>query len=292
MGELIQITNNFTECYPDGVPAEFPVELFEPTTGTSLIMREQRLRDRIDELQHRMLQEPQAETPVRNLFAGGVYAREVFIPKGTLVVGKVHVTDHINIALQGDLTFLTVDGPKRFKAPGMFAAPAGTKKLAYANEDSIWVNVHPALHEDPEFIVSSITVDTYAEYDDIVNRVGYQQFLEQFQLTEEYVRQMSEDPTTLDDSLLAGVEVRESRIQGMGLFSTESFKAGEVICPAQIGGKRSLAGRYSNHHMFPNCVMAQSAEGYDLTALRNIEAGEELTTDYGATLSLILEMRK
>jgi quercetin dioxygenase-like cupin family protein len=282
----------FEVCYPEGLPESFPVDLFEPVDGSSLAIRDQKLKDKVDALQAYMLEMPQAEIPVRNVFSGGVYAREVFIPKGTMLVGKVHMTEHLNICLQGDLTFLTVDGPQRIKAPAMFSSPAGTKKLAYANEDSIWVNVHPDMGLEPDVAVEAITVDTFAEYDRMVNKAHFVQSIESFGFTEQSVREISFDETTLDTTPMAGVEVKDSFIEGSGLFSTRSFSKDEIICAAMISSKRSLAGRYCNHAMNPNCAMAYVDDVLTLVAARDIESGEELTTDYGATLALIAEAKE
>jgi hypothetical protein len=271
--------------------SSFPVDLFAPVDGSVLAVREQKLKDRIDTFQALMLQQPQAEIPVRNVFSGGVYAREIFVPKGTLLVGKLHMTEHLNICLQGDLTFVTVDGPKRIKAPAMFSSPAGTKKLAYANEDSIWVNVHPDMGLDPEDIIASITVDTFAEYDKMVNEASFVQAIAQFGLTTDEVREASIDESTLDRTPLDGVEVAYSEIEGSGLFATRQFSSQELICPALVNNKRSLAGRYSNHAAFPNCEFSVHGEALWLVASRNIECGEELTTDYGKTLALVAELR-
>jgi quercetin dioxygenase-like cupin family protein len=274
-------------CYPEGVPDGFPVDLFAPIDGAVLAIREKKLKDKIDGLQALMLEHDQADIPVRNVFSGGVYAREVFIPKGTMLVGKVHMTEHLNICLKGDLTFLTVDGPQRIKAPAMFSSPAGTKKLAYANEDSIWVNVHPDLGLEPETTVDAITVDTFAEYDSLVNKAHFLQAVGEFGFTEESVRAISVDESTLDRTPLDGVYVQKSSIEGDGLFAARNFVADEIICPALVGGKRSLAGRYSNHAINPNCIMAYVDGALTLVAARAVESGEELTTDYGATLALI-----
>lgn len=283
--------STFEVCYPEGMPEGFPVDLFAPIDGAALAIREQRLKDRVDDLQAFMLEQPQADIPVRNVFSGGVYAREIFIPKGTMLVGKVHMTEHLNICLKGDLTFLTVDGPKRIKAPAMFSSPAGTKKLAYANEDSIWVNVHPDLGEDPDTIIDAITVNTFAEYDRLVGKASFIQAIEHFGFTEDSVRQISEDESTLDRTPLDGVEVCKSSIEGDGLFATRNYAYGQVICPATLDNKRSLAGRYSNHAVFPNCKFEVVSGLLFLTALRDIESGEELTTNYGVTLALIASRR-
>lgn len=269
-----------------------PADLFSPVDGSTLVVREQKLKTKIDAFQAMMLEQPQAEVPVRNVFSGGVYAREVFIPKGTLLVGKLHMTEHLNICLQGDLTFVTVDGPRRIKAPAMFSSPAGTKKVAYANEDSIWVNVHPDMGLDPEDIIASITVDTFAEYDRMVNKASFVQAIANFGFTVDEVRETSVDETTLDRTPLDGVEVAGSEIEGSGLFSTRAFSSQELICPALVNNKRSLAGRYSNHAAFPNCEFAVHNEALWLVASRDLECGEELTTDYGKTLALLLRVEE
>ena len=285
-------TTSLESCYPAGAPADFPTALFAPTEGSSLVIREARMRQKIDQLQACMLDMPQADTPVKNTFSGGVYAREVFIPKGTVAIGKVHVTEHLNICLQGDLTFLTVDGPRRIKAPAMFSAPAGTKKLAYANEDSVWVNVHPAICDDPDQIVDALTVSTFADFDRLVSKADMEYKVSLFGYTPEAMHKLSADESTLDASPLEGVVVRDSPLHGLGLFATQDFQAGEVICAASSNGRRTLAGRYSNHSHEPNCAVAFTAPEFVLVALRGIEAGEELTTDYGHSLAVISESKE
>lgn len=272
-------------CYPEGLPEQFPVGLFAPTAGQSLHIREAALREKIDALQADLLEYPQDDIKVTSTFAGGVYAREIFIPKGTLLIGKVHLSDHFNICLRGDLTFLTVDGPKRVVGPTMFVAPAGTKKLAYANEDSTWMNVHPALSDDPEQIVDAVTVSTFADYDRLVSRVDMEQKVAAFGFTPQLMHDISVDTSTLDDSPLDGVEVRPSALHGLGLFATRGFVAGEVICPALIGSKRSLAGRYSNHSPNPTAAVEYLDGELVLIAAQDVVAGQELTTDYGHTLA-------
>jgi hypothetical protein len=135
-------------------------------------------------------------------------------------------------------------------------------------------------------------VDTFAEYDSMVNKAHFLQAIEAFGFTEESVRAISVDESTLDRASLDGVQVQRSMIEGDGLFSTRSFAEGEIICPALVGDKRSLAGRYSNHASNPNCVMAYVDGALTLVAARAVESGEELTTDYGATLALIAGLKE
>ena len=161
--------NALVECYPDGVPVDFPVEMFAQIDAESMVTRDLALQQRIDEFQEWMLTLPQQDCTVVNLFGGGVYARQVLIPKGTVAIGAIHLDEHINLVLQGDVTMLTVDGPKRIKAPMMFVAPPGSKKFGYANEDTIWVTVQPAISNDPDEMVALTTVTRFDEYQ---NRLG------------------------------------------------------------------------------------------------------------------------
>ena len=64
-------TTSLESCYPAGAPADFPTALFAPTEGSSLVIREARMRQKIDQLQACMLDMPQADTPVKNTFSGG-----------------------------------------------------------------------------------------------------------------------------------------------------------------------------------------------------------------------------
>jgi quercetin dioxygenase-like cupin family protein len=290
MTELID--TQVVQCYPDGTPEGFPIELFAPIEGPSLVLRETMLRRKIDELQETMKAMPQTEIPVKNTFSGGVYAREIMIPKGTVVIGKVHLTEHLNICLKGDLTFLTIDGPKRMKGPAMFSAPAGTKKLAYANEDSIWVNVHPAISNDPEEIVEAITVDSFADFDRLISKADLEYKMAIHGYTPQTMQKLSEDESTLDKTLLSGVEVKDSCLHGKGLFATKNFSKGELICLAVKANKRTLAGRYSNHSPMPNCNVLFNNEEYVFVALQDIVEGDELTTDYGNTLATIANTKE
>lgn len=278
---------HFAAHYPNETFEGLPADLFAPTEGNSLFIRESRLRKKVDQLQDIMATMPQLDLPLTNSFAGGVYARELFIPKGTLLIGKVHLTDHFNICLKGDLTFLTVDGPKRIVGPTMFVAPAGTKKVAYANEDSIWTNMMPALCDDPEKIVDALTVIKFSDYDRLISKADLEHKVLVFGFTPERMHELSVDPSTLDDSPIDGVEVKDSEIDGQGLFATKDFDQGETICLAMRDNKRTLAGRYSNHSPVPNANIARKDGELVLVALQDVQAGDELTTDYGETLAII-----
>ena len=52
----------------------------------------------------------QAELPPKHSFSPGVYVRELAIPEGTLLIGKIHKHRHQSIKIQGqDTTSMLID---------------------------------------------------------------------------------------------------------------------------------------------------------------------------------------
>jgi hypothetical protein len=84
-----------------------------------------------------------ADLPVRHSFAPGIYAREMSIPEGTLLIGKIHKHRHHNFLMQGSIIVLTEDeGVKLLQAPLMVVSEPGTQRIGYAVTDTIWTTVH------------------------------------------------------------------------------------------------------------------------------------------------------
>ena len=81
-------------------------------------------------------------TSINQKYGCGLYARELFIPKGSVIIGKIHRQHHLNIVLKGKISVITETGKKYFEAPCIFDALPGGQKVGYAEEDTIWVNVH------------------------------------------------------------------------------------------------------------------------------------------------------
>lgn len=85
---------------------------------------------------------PPVDCPVTHHFAEGVYGREMFIPAGTVISGKIHRFSTLNILAQGEIEVTTPEGVRRLCAPSVFVSPAGGKKIGFAVTDVVWINVH------------------------------------------------------------------------------------------------------------------------------------------------------
>lgn len=104
----------------------------------------------VDELEALMRAHPTAVAveiePVHH-FADGLYAREITIPAGTLLTGKIHKTRHLNIVSAGEITVWSAgEGSRRIRAPFTFVAEPGSRRVGFAHEDTVWTTVH-ATHE-------------------------------------------------------------------------------------------------------------------------------------------------
>lgn len=81
-------------------------------------------------------------TPKDDEYGCCTYAREIFLPKGSVVVGKIHKHQHLNIISKGKVIVFTEFGEKRLEAPCTFVSEVGLKRAVYAEEDTIWTTIH------------------------------------------------------------------------------------------------------------------------------------------------------
>lgn len=109
-------------------------------------------RDKVNILETEMKKAEQVELKVNNYFSYGVYARELFIPKGIMLTGEIHKYPQLNIMTKGELSVLVDNEIIRIKAPFIVSSPAGTKRIAYAHEDTIWITIHGTHETDVDKI--------------------------------------------------------------------------------------------------------------------------------------------
>ena len=127
--------------------------------GNELAIREKLLR-----LEAELLALPQLEIPVRHYFSPGIYAREVTIPAGSVVTGKIHKYAHLNVVSKGDISVLTEDGVKRIAAPFTFVSPPGTKRAGWTHAETVWTTIHATDETDLEKIEAYFIAKDFPEY--------------------------------------------------------------------------------------------------------------------------------
>lgn len=117
---------------------------------------------KVDELAAAMRQMPQAEIPVTHRFLDGIYVREVFMPRGTVVVGKIHKNEHIAIISKGRATVLTEDGLKEIKAPYTFKSQPGVRRALVIHEDMVWTTIHRSDETDLDRLEEQLIAKDFA----------------------------------------------------------------------------------------------------------------------------------
>ena len=84
--------------------------------------------------------------------------------------------------------------------------------------------------------------------------------------------------------LPSGVTIGNSRIQGLGLFSTTLFSTNTILGIShhivEYDIIRTPLGGFVNHSLKPNCELVENGNQYILRTLRNILPNEELTVRY------------
>lgn len=109
----------------------------------------------------------QTELPLKHSFAPGVYAREMEIPAGTLLIGKIHKHRHHNFLMKGSIIVLTeANGVELLQAPLMIVSEEGTQRIGYAVTDTIWTTIHENSDnsEDLDVIEERTVVKTKTKY--------------------------------------------------------------------------------------------------------------------------------
>lgn len=101
--------------------------------------------DRIAEIQafqRELAKCPQIDIPTMHDFAPGQYARTVFLPAGTVAIGRIHKHDHLLIIASGDLLIETEHGMERVTGFRVLRSPAGIKRAVQVFADTILTTVH------------------------------------------------------------------------------------------------------------------------------------------------------
>lgn len=126
------------------------------------------LREKVQRLEESLRQYEQLSEEVTHHFAGGVYARELHIPKGAVIVGKIHRHAHLNFLMKGEISVLTEHGIQRLKAPAVIASSPGIKRAGFAHEDTIWITVHATQETDLEAIEAQMICKSFDEFERLI----------------------------------------------------------------------------------------------------------------------------
>lgn len=83
------------------------------------------------------------EQHLNHYYGDRVYARELHVKRGELVIGEIHKYKHISIMLSGKMIMWTsIHGVAVVKAPLVTVTQAGCKRVGFALEDTVFITAH------------------------------------------------------------------------------------------------------------------------------------------------------
>lgn len=127
--------------------------------------------DAVQTVEDIIKQFPQAEIETRHYFAGGVYEREILVPAGTLITGKIHLTEHLAKLVSGVLRIWSESEQGVFTGPVTFISQPGEKRLGYAETDVVFSTFHyVGENTDVDEIEKALVVDTIEQFNALTGR--------------------------------------------------------------------------------------------------------------------------
>ena len=110
--------------------------------------------------------------PMKHTFADGIYIRQMDMKAGSMVVGAIHNHLHVWFLLTGYLAVATEENIEEFVAPCYVLATPGAKRVIYAMEDSIFVNIHknPKNIKNIKKLEDEIVSLTFEKYEEYINK--------------------------------------------------------------------------------------------------------------------------
>jgi len=112
------------------------------------------------------------EFPLKHTFADGIYIRQMEMRKDSVVVGAIHNHLHVWFLLTGYITVATESSTEDYISPCYVVSTPGVKRVIYANEESIFVNVHknPTNTQNLDELEAEIVSINYKEYEKYINK--------------------------------------------------------------------------------------------------------------------------
>ena len=87
---------------------------------------------------------PRKDYVATHFFTKGVYARQLFMPAGEIIISKIHKTQHQYIISKGIVEVqIDMDEWKLLEAPFHGITEVNTRRVLYVHEDCIWTTFHP-----------------------------------------------------------------------------------------------------------------------------------------------------
>lgn len=139
--------------------------LQDPAAPAAFVFPMTEAQRRVDQLQEAIARKLRpAPTRLTHRFTPGLYIRELFVPAGSLVVTKIHKTEHPYVVSQGRAAvWIEGRGVVEIRAPFTGVTKPGTRRVVFAYEDLVWTTFHPTNLTAVDAIEREIILDPKGE---------------------------------------------------------------------------------------------------------------------------------
>ena len=109
--------------------------------------------------------------PLEHTFTDGIYVRQMSMRKDSAAIGKIHKNNHVWFLMSGSMCVASETSSENYEAPCYVEAPAGSKRVLYAIEDCVWVNIYPnpTNTRNLEELEDMIIAKDFEEFEEYIN---------------------------------------------------------------------------------------------------------------------------
>tara|TARA_R110000765_G_scaffold48361_1_gene98947 strand:+ start:571 stop:1053 length:483 start_codon:yes stop_codon:yes gene_type:complete len=131
-------------------------------------LKEKEIRDETIDLAEKLILEngEPLEVPITHRFTEGLYIREIFVSAGTLFTTETHKKQNPFVISLGKYKVYDGENILVIEAPHTGITEPNTRRLVYAEEDTIWTTFHVTDKTDIEEIEKEIFIDHKNKYVD------------------------------------------------------------------------------------------------------------------------------
>jgi hypothetical protein len=91
-------------------------------------------------------------------FIPGAYARSLWRPKGTLIVGKAHRHPCFNFLSEGKMSIWSKEGQRDVDAGDFWISLGEAKRVTFAHMDSTLITIHPTNERDLDRLEAELII--------------------------------------------------------------------------------------------------------------------------------------
>lgn len=114
-------------------------------------------------------EEMKAVFPLKQTLEGGLYTRELFMPKGSVVVSMIHKQQHPSFLLSGKVSYIDDRGEiVTIEGPQVIFTQIGAQRVLYIHEDTNWCCVYKTNAKTFEEAEADVYTDDYRDLPDTV----------------------------------------------------------------------------------------------------------------------------